>query len=42
MTTDKKIFEGKLDRFKGITVRSDKEECSSVNEFKEKLEGNYK
>lgn len=39
MATDQKnIFTGKIDRFQGITVVSNKEECSD-NIFKQKLEG---
>lgn len=37
-TNNKKIFIGKLDRYQGITVRSDKEECTD-SEFQQKLEG---
>lgn len=39
MATGKpELFDGKRDRFDGITVQSDKENCSD-SEFQEKLEG---
>lgn len=39
MATDhENVFSGKIDRFQGITVISDKEECTD-NDFKYKLEG---
>ncbi len=34
---DEGLFVGKPDRFKGVTVRSEEEPCSS-EEFKQKLE----
>lgn len=37
-TDNKKLFSGKLDRFQGITVQSNKEECPE-SEFQQKLEG---
>lgn len=37
-TRNKNIFNGRSDRFNGITIRSDKQECS-VKEFENKLEG---
>lgn len=40
MATDKaNLFSGQIDRFQGVTVRSDKEECPD-SEFEKKLEGN--
>lgn len=38
MAPNKNIFSGKTDRYHGITVQSDKEECSDC-EFQKKLEG---
>lgn len=33
-----KLFNGKLDRFQGVTVNSDKEDCTETT-FEKKLEG---
>ncbi|KAJ8986157.1 hypothetical protein NQ317_005630 [Molorchus minor] len=35
---DKKIFCGKNDRFKGVTVHSEKEKCENVDELAKKIE----
>lgn len=35
------VFEGKSDRYNGITVSSDEEKCDPA-EFSNKLEGNFK
>lgn len=37
-TKNKKVFYGRSDRFNGITIRSEKQECSE-KEFESKLEG---
>lgn len=38
MSLKKQIFSGKTDRYQGITIQSDMEECSD-SEFQKKLEG---
>lgn len=33
------MFKGHLDRYNGVTVSSEEENCGSIQEFNEKLEG---
>nr|CAH7766777.1 unnamed protein product [Callosobruchus chinensis] len=38
MSEDKQIFEGKVDRYRGVTVHSDQEKCNDIDEFKSRLQ----
>ncbi|CAH1972712.1 unnamed protein product [Acanthoscelides obtectus] len=42
MLENKDIFNGKTDRYKGVTVHSDQEKCNDIDEFKSRLQGTQK